>query len=455
MFRPARRRGLGWLGAGRPLFPRTVWLTGLLLWAGCATTATAPEVARSHVYPLPLDSVLTQTTAVLAKEGWQVQRAGNVLVTNWQGGETGTVITYRVLGQRVDASYSSIRVLRAVATSSTVYYEPRNVGHPPTIGGIEVPLPQEFQGGAGVFGSDGEDHSANSLAAGTAVPFGMVMTQLMRDTALELKLQEQIDPLIPTATQAEAVPAVTRLAEMVADAGTVAVAEKKAPPPLSEAVVSGARVAGSPRRLAALGGIWEGTFSFKGNVVGSFSGEVAVAVDGDSAEFSDFCPLGGGTLIASGSGDFAAWQGKLVCQPISLRECKNTIITYDYATAAVSEDTLTVVASGNVDAPAGCINSVGPISVVFAARRADYVHIAVTKTKGRTACVWPSDWEDLESTGSMAMPEEATDPLAYLGVIRAKGNRLSEIERLLRHCRQLVLLHGQPVRMRLVATRQK
>ena len=188
-------------------------------------------------------------------------------------------------------------------------------------------------------------------------------------------------------------------------------------------------------------------------MVGAFSGEVVVAVDGDSAEFSDFCPERGGPLTATGSGDFAAWQGNLVCPPISLRGCTNTVVTYNYATAAVSKDTLTVVASGSVDAPAGCINSVGPISVVFAARRADYVHISVNRTKGKTACVWPSDWEDLASTGSMAMPDEPTDPLAYLGIIRTRGDRLPEIQRLLRHCRHLVLLHGQPVQMRLAATR--
>jgi hypothetical protein len=452
MVRPAQRRG-----CERASSRRTVWWMGLLLLARCATptTAVAPEAARSHVYPLPLDSVLTQTASVLTKEGWQVQRSGNVLITNWQGGGTGTVITYRVLGQKVDASYSTIRVLRAVATSSTVYYEPRLSGHRPTLGGQEVPLPEEFQGGSAVVGSAGEDRSANSVAAGTAVPFGMSVTQLTRDTALELKLQEQIDPLSSAATQAGVVPAVARLAEMVADAGTFAAAEKQpsSSRPSLELVATGVSLAESTRRLAALGGIWEGTFSFQGTVVGSFSGEVAVAVDGNSAEFSDFCPIHGGTLTASGSGDFAAWQGTLVCPPISLRECKNTIITYDYATAVVSQDTLTVVASGNVDAPAGCINSAGPISVVFSARRADYVHIAVSKSKGKTACVWPTDWEDLDSTGSMAMPEEPTDPLAYLGLIRAKGQRLSEIERLLRHCRQLVLLHGQSVRMRLVATR--
>ena len=455
MVRPARRRGSGERKAGGASLASTACLLGLLLLAGCATTTATPEVARSHVYPLPLDNVLTQSATVLAKKGWRVQRAGNVLVTNWLGsGET--VVAYRVFGQPVDVGYCTLRVERVVATSSTVYYEGRTSGHRPTLQGVEVPLPEEFQGGNEVYGQGGQDDSANAILAVTSVPFGMEVSQHARDTALELELQELIDPLAATAAKAEAVPAAARLAEAVADAGVSVFPEVATlPPPSSDAgqAATAKPAAESVRGLAALGGIWVGTFTFKGNVVGVFSGEVVVAVDGDSAEFSDFCPERGGPLTATGSGDFAAWQGNLVCPPISLRGCTNTVVTYNYATAAVSKDTLTVVASGSVDAPAGCINSVGAISVVFAAHRADYVHISVNRTKGKTACVWPSDWEDLASTGSMAMPDEPTDPLAYLGVIRTRGDRLPEIQRLLRHCRHLVLLHGQPVQMRLAAPR--
>jgi hypothetical protein len=456
MARSARRRRPADRRAGRPALAGLACLLGLVLLARCATTTpTAPEPARSHVYPLPLDNVLTQSAAALAKKGWRVQRVGNVIVTNWLGSSE-TIVAYRVFGQSVDVGYCTLRVERIVATSSTVYYEGRTSGHRPTLGGTEVPLPEEFQGGSDVYGRGGQDKSANGIAAGMTVPFGMEVSQHTRDTALEREFQELIDPLAATAAKAEAVPAAARLAEAVADAGVSVFPEVATLPPASsnpEQAVTARPAAETVRSLAALGGIWSGTFTFSGNVVGTFSGEVVVAVDGQMAEFSDFCPERGGPLTANGSGDFAAWQGSLVCPPISLRGCTNTVVTYNYATAAVSEDTLTVVASGNVDAPAGCINSVGPISVVFAAHRADYVHIAVNRTKGKTACVWPSDWEDLASTGSMAMPEEPMDPLAYLGIIRTRGDRLPEIQRLLRHCRHLVLLHGRPVQMRLAATR--
>jgi hypothetical protein len=93
------------------------------------------------------------------------------------------------------------------------------------------------------------------------------------------------------------------------------------------------------------------------------------------------------------------------------------------------------------------------MSVTFIAQRADYVHIAVTRAKRVTACRWPSDWEDFASAGSMPLPGPPIDDAAYLGIIRAKGSRLGEIQRLLRHCRQVVLLHGEPVLMRLAVTR--
>ena len=51
----------------------------------------------------------------------------------------------------------------------------------------------------------------------------------------------------------------------------------------------------------------------------------------------------------------------------------------------------------------------------------------------------------------MAMPDQ--DDAAYLRVGRAKGSRLSEIQKLLRHSHRVVLLHGEPVLMKLAASR--
>jgi hypothetical protein len=114
-----------------------------------------------------------------------------------------------------------------------------------------------------------------------------------------------------------------------------------------------------------------------------------------------------------------------------------------------------LVAAGNVETPVTCGYSSGALSVAFVAEKADYIHIAVTRIKRATSCVWPSDWEDFNSIGSMAMPERPGDDAAYLGIIRARGSRLSEIERLLRKCHQVVQFRGEAVLMRLAATRPR
>ena len=145
------------------------------------------------------------------------------------------------------------------------------------------------------------------------------------------------------------------------------------------------------------------------------------------------------------------------CPAIRMSGCPAATFTYDSAHATEKDGTLTVVASGSVSTrcldSGGELNVGGALSVVFVAERADYIHIAVNQAKRATTCIWPSDWEDLASRGSMAMPQPEAGDAAYLGIIRAKGSRLAEIQRLLRHCRQVVLLHGQPVLMRLAVTR--
>jgi hypothetical protein len=460
MARPSRRRRRGpSTGQWSPLLAREC-LTALLLLAGCATTppvtTAKPEVIPSHVYARPLEDVLMETKSLLVKNGWHVQRSGNKLVTDWRSGGETAAITYRVYGQRVDAGYCSVRIERVLATRTVVWTEPRLVGHSPG-----PAAPSESAAAHGLYNpytegpEEFEEDTPNESAGGTTVPYGLVISHYGRDKALEAALEQQLQPPTNAAsTPPEALP-VGPLAEATADVG---VAPPPAPiPPVERACDTEPSVRGpqSPvakRRTASLAGIWEGAFFFRGNVTGTYSGEVTVAVEGDSAEVSDFCPERGETLTATGSGDSAAWQGHLTCPPIPLKGCASAALSYDFATASVEGGTLTVVATGTVDTPAGCGESSGAFSVTFVAKKADYAHIAVTRTKGRTACVWPSDWEDLASVGSMAMPEPPQDESAYLGIIRVKGSRLADIQRLLRHCRQLVLLHGQPVVMQLAVT---
>jgi hypothetical protein len=440
----------------------------LLLCAACATGTTSttgqPEVVPSHVYARPLDDVLMQSKSLLGEEGWRVARVGNILATNWMGGATGTLVSYRVYGQRIDAGFCTIRIERLVANPTTNYYEQRTSGHRPTLGGMEVPLPAEFQGGNTVGGPESQDYSTTANAAGLAPPFGMVVTQHTRDKGLELKLQEKIEaPVVATAAPQGVAPAVPALKNGVADTEVSTPAAQTTTPARStqgEPVKPAVRPVVAEDRGTTFPGIWVGTFNFRGTIAGSYSAEISVAAEDGSLEFSEFCPDRGGTLVASpsssagsGSGDFASWQGNLVCPAIAIKECPSLVLTYNYATAVLRNGTLTVVASGKVDPPpAGCLGMSGEMSATFVAQKADYVHLSVSRTKQRTACIWPSDWEDFTSFGSMPMPEPPHDDAAFLGVIRAQGNRLTDIQQLLRHCRHLVLLHGVPVQMRLAAT---
>jgi hypothetical protein len=172
-------------------------------------------------------------------------------------------------------------------------------------------------------------------------------------------------------------------------------------------------------------------------------------VEDGSAEISDFCPVRGDALTATGSGDFAAWQGELACPPITVRGCSSAVVRYSFAHVDVSEQNLTVVAAGKVDIPNACGEGSGALSVTFTATRAHYLYLAVNRSKERATCEWPSDWEDLDSPGSMAMPSAPTTGGAYLGIIRAKGARETDIDVLLRACRHRVRLNGESVSMRL------
>ncbi len=78
----------------------------------------------------------------------------------------------------------------------------------------------------------------------------------------------------------------------------------------------------------------------------------------------------------------------------------------------------------------------------------DNVYVSVTRATERTRCVWPSEWGTLATGGSLALPANQ-DKRADLGIIREPGDRLTDIQRLLRRCRHLVLLNREPVLMRL------
>jgi hypothetical protein len=464
--------------ASRTVYSVLVWLSASLLLPSCVTSPTPasmrPEVVRSHVYALPITEVLTGATAVLVEKGWRVQRAGNVLFTNWRGESTQspqqfqaeqsldssgrTLVGYRVVGEPIDAGYCTIRIERLTATPSTLSFGERQGGHPVDLttsatGRGATPIHNENREVFSELLPEFQEDAANESAA-TGVPTGMIVSQHQRDLKLEMELQEQIDPAAAAPARASDAVVSAVPAENGPDAGAVGPeGVNLAHHHPGEESDSSRASPSAERRSTALGGIWNGTFTFRGYVTGSFSGEVTVAVDGDSVEVDDFCPENGGTVIAHGSRHSAAWQGELACPSIRLRGCPAATFTYNFVNATLDDATLTVFAAGRVDTDVRCTAAGGALSVAFVAHKADYVHIAVTKVKKATACNWPSDWEDFTSAGSMPMPELSSGDTAYLGIIRARGSRLAEIQRLLRHCRQLVLLHGQVVLMRLAATR--
>jgi hypothetical protein len=395
----------------------------------------------------------------MQKRGWTVKRAGDALVLNWQGGAGDTLVTYRIFGQRIDAGLCAIRVERMVATRSTSF----NTDHPVTVRDDSPgPLPFAIKP---EFVADPLNDSAAGAApppgafspSDTARPSPWVVGGHRRDAEVEVELQHEIDPTPVVAAEPEETPSASPGAVAPADSGSPASSRGPAAPPPVESETRHVDMAShaTERRLADLAGIWDGTFTFRGTVVGSFSGEVTVAVDGRSVEVDDFCPVSGGTLTATGANNSAAWEGNLSCSAIPVKGCSSAAFTYSFAHATLNDSTLTMVAAGTVDTPAGCSYSSGALSVAFVARKADYIHIAVTRVKRATSCLWPSDWEDFTSAGSMSMPETPQADATYLGIIRAKGSRLTEIQKLLRHCQQVVLLHGEPVLMKLAATRPR
>ena len=194
-----------------------------------------------------------------------------------------------------------------------------NVDHPETVLSREENIRE-----SGRLPSEFLEDPLNQSAAGTAPPAGnyspdrttptspYVVIGHVGDPTLDQELRQEIDPTpVAASAAASAAPAPAALA----DAGP------GRPPPLpgggppSEGEIHSAEVAARPavRRLADLAGVWEGTFTFRGTVTGSFAGEVPVAVDGESVEVDDFCPTNGGTLTATASSGLVSWQGRLPC----------------------------------------------------------------------------------------------------------------------------------------------
>lgn len=465
MSRPVQQECSEWSGRFNP----AARLAVLLFLGACATgtqTTPTPETVPSHVYPLPLDNVLARSAEVLERKGWKVQRSGNSLVTNWDGAAQptqalqaevsgiGLLVAYRVFGERIDAGYCTLRVERLVATQSTLDFGQKKGGHqveqtmtPSSRNSTPVHNEHRTFDPESVLMFNQENSDSPNEAQEVGVPAGMVVSQHERDEALELEFQKQIDPVAIATTKPVDAVVVAVATAALGDAGVSAEPPEK---------VSQVRRDAEPSPTA-LAGVWTGNFTFRGKVTGSLAGEVAVAVDGNSVEVADFCPESGGTMTLQGSRNTASWQGAIACPAIRMNGCPAATFTYNSVNATLNDETLTVGASGDVATrcpdSGGELNVGGMLSVAFVAQKADYIHIAVTKAKRTTVCVWPSDWEDFASRGSMAMPESLAADAAYLGIIRAKGSRLPEIQRLLRHCWQVVMLHGQPVSMRLAVMR--
>ncbi len=161
-------------------------------------------------------------------------------------------------------------------------------------------------------------------------------------------------------------------AEALADAGV-----PPAPPEPAYAARSADREPGSPavetpsstEHLGALAGTWAGTFTFRGIVTGSYSGEITVAVHGDTVQLAHLCPGDGQRLTATGSGAKADWHGDLDCPPISIMGCSSVVLTYKLATATLDGSTLTVVAAGTAAPTGNCLSSNGEITVTFVAQK--------------------------------------------------------------------------------------
>jgi hypothetical protein len=224
----------------------------LLLLAGCATgqkTGGHTEDIESHVYAVPLDDVLTQATALLNKEGWRVERSGDQLGTNWRVDSSGTALGYRVEGERVDASHSSIQAQLLAVTS----FAAPPVGSSSSASASQSRTPmyaQDNSGGSGASG--GQSTGWDGLDAPSTLgepPPGMVTLPRGRDEGLEWALLQRLDP---RAAQAIAHAETRRKAAATPAATPPVTPSLPPPPPGCEPVPTGLEAALSERRLILL-----------------------------------------------------------------------------------------------------------------------------------------------------------------------------------------------------------
>jgi hypothetical protein len=105
----------------------------------------------------------------------------------------------------------------------------------------------------------------------------------------------------------------------------------------------------------AFGGTWNGmvTVTVPGVAPSSAPGQLMVATSGKTATITQVCPDGSGTVLATGSGDAAAWSGSLTCPPVAVSVCPavTATLTSASATLGAGASTLTVLASGSAS---GC-----------------------------------------------------------------------------------------------------
>lgn len=79
----------------------------------------------------------------------------------------------------------------------------------------------------------------------------------------------------------------------------------------------------------------------------------------------------------------------------------------------------------------------------------EYVYVYVSPTKTNGGCEWPPEWEGLSSVAARSGGQEG-DSGGEVGIIKAKGVRLVEIQRFLEDCQRRtgstrVLMQGKPV----------
>jgi hypothetical protein len=110
----------------------------------------------------------------------------------------------------------------------------------------------------------------------------------------------------------------------------------------------------------AMGGTWTGNtvVSIPGFPGSSSPSQLQLEVAGTTATISRVCPDGAGVIVASGSGNAAAWTGTLACPPVATAQCAAVTSTLKSANGTLSADgvNLTAVATGTAT---GCGLTVG------------------------------------------------------------------------------------------------